>query len=295
MVTPPSVKYSRLSDVRQAMINRSQSRQSFNVFALITQYKKQRGKRWLTLRDEETSELSVRLEWKADVLWNPDRKPYNRDDLEIGDAIRISELVVQNGVAGVHSVKQLLVFKSFSESGALDYRSQAVLYVQLDAKDKERCQQLIRWQECQIRCCRFSDLKPESGVQTLCGRIMSSGVNDKGNQVVYLSDGSTPGVQSHAESQQRYVLRSASAISAGQSGASDQQQTSNWIQLLVTDPVAADQALAPDDVIVVFNAKLQHESSSDVTLISANRDKKQGNAVSVSLLSTSLSLSSSRT
>lgn len=270
---PPVVTYSSLKLVKEASEVKSDLRQFLNVYGIISHYKYERGKRHLTIRDEETADVHISLNWKSGVIWNPDRKPFKRDDFEIGDVIRIHKLCVDHGHCGVQDVKQLLVFKSFAKAGSLDHRSQAVAHVQLERFDQQRSDQLIQYLTKEIAACRFSEIPAESGVWTLCGRVTSTAVTAEGHQILCLSDGSCPKIRSHSVTVQKCLLQSGGKRRAV-------QETSDTIQLQITDPVSNEQSVSPDDVIVVFNAKFDHQQETCLTLITANRNKKLGKAVS---------------
>ena len=272
-VMPPALTYSPLSLVKEATAEKSVLRRFFNVYGIISHYKYERGKRHLTIRDEET-DLPISLNWKSGVIWNPDRKPFKRDDFEIGDVIRIQKLCVDHSQCCVQDVKQLLVFKSFAKAGSLDHRSQAVAHVQLEHFDQKRSEQLVQFLTKEITGCRFSNIPAESGIRTFCGRVTSTAVTAEGHQILCVTDGSRPVISSHSVTAQRCLLQ------AGGKKRAVQETSETTIQLQVTDPVSNEQSVSPDDVIVVFNAKFDHQPETRLTLITTNRNKKLGKAVS---------------
>lgn len=265
--------FNRLSKVQEAVDKNSAVREYFNVYGIISAYKCERGKKRLVIRDEENSDISISLSWKKGVIWNPDRKNYSRDDFEIGDVVRIMKLCVESGTCLINTVKQLSVMKSFSKSGTFDCRTQGVEYVRFDQFDKTRSQQLIKFLSNEITSCRFCDIPPEKGIRSFCGRVTSTAVTPEGHQIICLSDGTRPVIKSHSVTGQKYLMSS---------GRSKGETASEYtLQLTVTDAVSTDQAVTPDDVIVVFNANFEHQPESGLTLITTNRNKKYGKAVSV--------------
>lgn len=270
---PPPVTYSSLKLVKESSEGKSAIRSFFNAYGIISHYKYERGKRHLTIRDEDTADIQISLSWKSGVIWNPDRKPFKRDDFEIGDIIRIHKLCVDHGHCSVQDVKQLLVFKSFAKAGSLDHRSQAVAHVQLETFDQQRSQQLIDFLTKEITACRFSEIPAESGIRTFCGRVTSTAVTAEGHQILSLSDGSCPVIRSHSVMTQKCLLQSGGKRRAV-------PENNDTIQLQITDPVSNEQSVSPDDVIVVFNAKFDHQDETCLTLITTNRNKKLGKAVS---------------
>lgn len=74
--------------------------------------------------------------------------------------------------------------------------------------------------------------------------------------------------------EQKYLLPSAGTKRV------NEESSEETLMLKITDPVSTDQSVTPNNVIVVFNAKFDHQTETGLTLICTNRNKKLGKAVS---------------
>lgn len=269
---PTSNSFAPLAQVVDAVSKNDRIRRYFSVYGIISHYRYERGRKRLTIRDEDTADVHICLNFKSGVVWNPDRRPFNRDDFEIGDVIRIEQLRVERGQCSVHHMKHLMVFKSFAKKGAVEYRTQGLAIIDVRRLDTKRPEQLQKFLHEEITSCRFSELTAESGSRSFAGRVTFSGfLNEDGHQILCLSDDTIPVIQTHVVRKEDCILTFGEI--------SDQT-----IQLRITDLAPNYQQIAVNNVVVVFNAAFSHQPDTGITEITASRNKKHGNAVSIFMM-----------
>jgi hypothetical protein len=172
----------------------------------------------------------------------------------------------------------------------MDYRSQGIAHIRVEKYDQQRSQQLDQFMANEMMSCRFSDIPAESGVRSFCGRVTSTALTTDGHQILCLSDGTRPAIKSHPPEGQKLLLPA-----RGRKRRAASESEEETIQLRITDPVSSDQSVIADDIIVVLNAKFDHIPETGLTLITTNRNKTLGKAVSSRMRDTSGSIGSNYT